>query len=94
VERLKIDPVRLFLRICFLGFILGKFKKRESKSGRSRGFVDVVFPRPAGQWTAGVDFLWEPKENISEEIKKGDWVVFFGYHARSGWKAKWVQKIF
>jgi len=91
---MRIDAVRLFLRLACLGFILGKFKKRESKKGRSRGFVDAVFPLPAGSWKEGNDFLWEPKKLISPEIKKGDRVVFFGYRASSGWKAKLVLKLF
>jgi len=90
---MRIDAVRLFLRLACLGFILGKFKKRESKKGRSRGFVDAVFPLPAGSWKEGNDFLWEMKK-IPRGIKKGDRVVFFGYRASSGWKAKLVLKLF
>jgi len=56
--------------------------------------VNAVFPRPAGRWKIGNDFLWEPKKSISKEIKVGDMVVFFGYRAFSGWKAKLVLKLF
>jgi hypothetical protein len=89
-----VDVVRLFLRWCCLGFILGKFKKRESKNGHSRGFVNAVFPLPANCWTAGNDFLWEPKKPIPQEIREKDWIVFLGYRTPSGWKAKLVLKIF
>jgi hypothetical protein len=91
---MKCDLVRLFLRVICFGFILGKFKKRESKAERERGFVNAVFPRPAGQWIVGNDFLWEPEKAISKEIKSGDWVIFRGYRAPSGWKARWVVKLF
>ncbi len=91
---MKIDIFRLLFRLCCLGFILGRFKKRESKNGRSRGFVDVVFPLPASRWKKGNDFLWEPKKLAKGEMKKGDWVVFFGYYAPSGWKAKFVMKVY
>lgn len=90
---LKINLVRLLLRLCCLGFILGRFKKRESKHNRERGFVNVVFPRPAGRWIKGNDFLWESKI-IPKEIEKGDLVVFFGYRSSSGWKATLVLKLF
>ncbi|MEI6297026.1 MAG: hypothetical protein WCO84_05285 [bacterium] len=89
-----LDLVRFTLRICFLGFIIGKFKKKISDNERERGFVNAVFPRPAGSWTIGNDFLWEPGTQISKEIKEGDWVLFFGYKSSSGWKARLVLKIF
>ena len=94
MRELRIDLIRLLLRLCCLGFVLGRFKKRESKNKRQRGFIDVVFPRPAGRWKIGTDFLWEPEKLISKEIKEGDMVVFFGYHSFSGWKAKLVLKLF
>jgi hypothetical protein len=42
----------------------------------------------------GNDFLYESERAISKEIKKGDWVVYFGYRSSSGWKARLVAKIF
>lgn len=89
---MKIDFVRLFLRVFCLGFIVGRFKKRETRGGRLRGFVNTVFPKPASRWKEGNDFLWESKAVLG--LKEGDWVVFFGYRGPSGWKAKWVLKIF
>jgi len=74
--------------------MMGRFKKRELKNGRQRGFVDVVFPKPANGWVEGNDFLWESKKPIIEEMKPGDWVVFFGYRTPSGWRAKMVTKVF
>lgn len=94
MKNLKVDFIRLFLRLCCLGFILGRFKKRESKNGRERGFVTAVCPRPASRWIVGNDFLWEPRRTISKEIGEGSWIVFFGYRASSGWKAKLVVKLF
>ena len=91
---MKVYLIRLFLRIGLLGFILGKFKKKDLSNGRSRGFVDVVFPLPASHWTRGNDFLWESKKLISMELKKGDLVVFFGYRTPSGWRAKWIMKLY
>ncbi len=94
MKNLKVDFIRLFLRLCCLGFILGRFKKRESKNGQERGFVTAVCPRPAGRWIIGNDFLWKPKQKSSKEIKEGDIIVFFGYRKSSGWKAKLVVKLF
>lgn len=90
---MKVDLVRLILRILTFGFIVGKIKKKESGNGRLRGFVDAVFPLPANHWQKGVDFLWEPKKLVPE-TRKGDRVIFFGYRSPSGWKAKWVLKLF
>lgn len=94
MKDLKIDIVRFFLRLCCLGFILGRFKKRESKNGQERGFVTAVCPRPAGRWIMGNDFLWEPKQAIAKEIREGDLIIFLGYRKSSGWKARLVIKLF
>ena len=91
---MKVDPIRLFLRLFCLGFILGRFKKRELRRGHERWFANVVFPLPAGNWIPGNDFLWESKQIRLQKIDEGDWLVFFGYRSSSGWKAKWVLKIF
>ena len=87
---MKVDLIRFLLRVFFFGFMLGRFKKRMRHS-RSRGFVDVVFPLPAGSWKVGNDFLLE---SASEEFGTGDWLLFFGYRSPSGWRAKLVLRLF
>lgn len=93
---MKIDIVRLVLRILTFGLIAGRFKRKEATNGRLRGFAYAVFPKPASNWKERVDFLWEPKAKNSnfQELREEDWVIFFGYHTSSGWRAKLVIKLF